>query len=279
MFERLGEIVTTGERGKSCEDDHEELPAIFWWFPKQADYVPPPPVDETAAEKMERISATIKLSRNEITEIMYTDITPEEKIIRTLEIKRESVAIVQLFKECEADPEAKKGNNADMLAKCKAGLVDYQANVNTIDVCKFASDMINEAMFKNGLHQQLVPWMDQGEVTANNPLSKPNNFEEARETESKCVKFAKEVRRVNKLLAKVEEGSKKLASKQTTAEQEIEEQRVRFKKIASVAATRVESMRDLLIRWEEMTISGDKDALDYQPLTQFLKCYAIYFAS
>lgn len=37
----------------------------------QADYVPPPPVDETAAEKMERISATIKLSRNEITEIMW----------------------------------------------------------------------------------------------------------------------------------------------------------------------------------------------------------------
>jgi len=279
MFERLGEIVATGERYKSCEDDHEELPPIFWWFPKQEDFVPPPPVDETAAEKMERISATIKLSRNEITEIMYTDITPEEKIIRTLEIKREAVAIVQLFKECEADPEAKKGNNADMLAKCKAGLVDYQANVNTIDVCKFASDMINEAMFKNGLHQQLVPWMDQGEVTANNPLPKPSNFEDARETESKCVKFAKEVRRVNKLLAKVEEGSKKLASKQTTAEQEIEEQRVRFKKIASVAATRVESMRDLLIRWEEMSISGEKDALDYQPLTQFLKCYAIYFAS
>ena len=36
----------------------------------QEDFVPPPPVDETAAEKMERISATIKLSRNEITEIM-----------------------------------------------------------------------------------------------------------------------------------------------------------------------------------------------------------------
>ena len=28
---------------------------------------------------------------------------------------------------------------------------------------------------------------------ANTPLAKPNNFEEARETESKCVKFAKEV--------------------------------------------------------------------------------------
>merc|ERR1712032_464576 len=107
------------------------------------------------------------------------------------------------------------------------------------------------------------------------PLAKPNNFEEARETESKCVKFAKEVRRVNKLLGKVEEGAKNLANHQTTAEQQM----IRFKKIASIAATRVESMRDLLIRWEEMSISGEKDTMDFQPLTQFLKCYAIYFAS
>merc|ERR1719278_2430255 len=110
-----------GERYKSCEDDHEELPPIFWWFPKQEDFVPPPPMDETASEKMDRISATIKLSRNEISEIMYSDAIPEEKIIRTLEIKREAEAIVQLFKECENDPEAKKGNNADMLAKCRQG--------------------------------------------------------------------------------------------------------------------------------------------------------------
>ena len=77
-----------------------------------------------------------------------------------------------------------------------------------------------------------------------------------------------------------------------------------FYQIASIAATRVESMRDLLIRyfkkmivmimntitmitmmniittrWEEMSISGEKDTMDFQPLTQFLKCYAIYFAS
>ena len=32
-------------------------------------------------------------------------------------------------------------------------------------------------------------------------------------------------------------------------------------------------------RWEEMSISGEKDTMDFQPLTQFLKCYAIYFAS
>ena len=37
------------------------------------------------------------------------------------------------------------------------------------------------------------------QVTANTPLKKPTNFEEARETESKCVKFAKEVKRVENL--------------------------------------------------------------------------------
>merc|ERR1719309_1200253 len=114
--------------------------------------------------------------------------------------------------------------------------------------------------------------MDEGEITANTPLKKPTNFEEARETESKCVKFAKEVRRVNKLLGKVEEGAKKLANHQTTAEQQIEEQRIRFKKVASVAATRVESMRDLLIRWQELKTSAEKDEMDFQPLTMFLKC-------
>merc|ERR1712244_122727 len=78
---------------------------------------------------------------------------------------------------------------------------------------------------------------------------KPTGFENAREIEKQCVMFAKDVRKANKLLGKIDEASKRLARYQTTAEQQIEEQRVRFKKIASVAASRVESMRDLLIRW------------------------------
>lgn len=277
MFERLGEIVATGERYASCEDDHNELPAIFWWFPKQEDFVPPPPMDETTTEKMDRISQTIKASRNEITEILYSDIIPEEKIIRTMECKREAEFITQLFRECEADPEARQGEIGEMLSKCRAGLVDYQANVNTMDVQKFASDLKNEHEFRIGLEKMLVPWMDDGLVTANTPLEKPTTFEEARATEKKCVMFAKEVRKVNKLMTKIDESVKRLPSGQVTAEQHIEEQRVRFKKIASIAASRVESMRDLLIRWEEMTTSGEKDGLDFQPLSMFLKCYAIYF--
>ena len=60
--------------------------------------MPPPPTDETCLEKMDRISTTIKTSRNEITDILYSDINPEDKIIRSMEIKRESLNIVQLYK-------------------------------------------------------------------------------------------------------------------------------------------------------------------------------------
>ena len=43
--------------------DHDEVPALFWWFPNQDDFKPPPPSDETMVEKLERISATVKVKR------------------------------------------------------------------------------------------------------------------------------------------------------------------------------------------------------------------------
>jgi len=274
MFDRLAEIIATGEKYESDAD----LPLVFTWFPKQEDFVPPPPLDETSVEKMERISASIKVGRNEVSDILYADIIAEEKVIRALELKREADMLKKLFQECESDASLKSGEGSEQLAKCRAGLIDYQANINTLDPIKFASDMKNENEFKSGLEKMLVPWIEEAEKTTSNPLEKPVTFDHARELEMKCVKFAKDVRRVNKLLAKVEESAKKLSFNKVTAEQLIEEQRTRFKKIASVAATRVESMRDLLIRWEEMNISTEKDKLDFQPLTMFLKCYAVYFS-
>ena len=97
MFERLGEICSTHEVYLT-DLDHDEVPALFWWFPNQEDFVPPPPTDETCLEKMDRISTTIKTSRNEISDILYSDINPEDKIIRSMEIQRESLHIVQLYK-------------------------------------------------------------------------------------------------------------------------------------------------------------------------------------
>ena len=88
--------------------------------------------------------------------------------------------------------------------------------------------MKNENEFMNGLQQQLVPWMDNGEKVTNVALEKPKSFEQARETEKQCVLFAKDVRKANKLLAKVEEAAKRLARYQTTADQQIEEQVNKF---------------------------------------------------
>ena len=129
-----------------------------------------------------------------------------------------------IIQECEESKEASKPEIAELLAKCKAGLIDYQANVNTIKFEKFATDMKNEQEFLDGLKNQLVPWMDEAEVVANKALEKPTGFENAREIEKQCVMFAKDVRKANKLLGKIDEASKRLARYQTTAEQQIEEQ-------------------------------------------------------
>ena len=47
---------------------------------------------------LRHLTIYFQLSRNEITEILYTDIGPEEKIIRAMETKREAEHIKQLFK-------------------------------------------------------------------------------------------------------------------------------------------------------------------------------------
>ena len=49
--------------------DHDEVPALFWWFPNQDDFKPPPPSDETLEEKLERISSTVKVRQKSV-EIM-----------------------------------------------------------------------------------------------------------------------------------------------------------------------------------------------------------------
>jgi len=273
MFERLGEIFSSGEKYESDAD----CPEILMWFPKQEDFVPPPPVDETFLEKIDRLGAAVKVGRTEMNEILYGECNPEEKVIRSLELKREVEALKKILLDCESNPDAKKPECMEAFAKARAGLMDFQANVNTMDPVKFAADIKHEYEFKSGLSHLLTPWIDKAEKVTSNSLDKPTSFDTAREIEKSCVMFAKDVRKANKLLGKVEETAKKLSSNKCTAEQDIEAQRIRFKKIASIAASRVESMRDLLIRWEEMSRSEGEDNLDLQPLTMFLKCYSIYF--
>ena len=64
MFQRLGEIYDNHEVYLT-DLDHEEVPALFLWFPNQEDYKPPPSGDETTSEKLVRITQTIKVRRSE----------------------------------------------------------------------------------------------------------------------------------------------------------------------------------------------------------------------
>ena len=79
MFDRLGEVgpgyilyrapaelrkyfqISSNHEVYLTDLDHDEVPALFWWFPNQDDYRPAPPADETTSAKLERISQTIKV--------------------------------------------------------------------------------------------------------------------------------------------------------------------------------------------------------------------------
>merc|ERR1712004_741462 len=74
-------------------------------------------------------------------------------------------------------------------------------------------------------------------------------FAHAQEIEKEAVLFAKEVRKANKLLGTLSGSVDQLPSKKMYSGQQIDDQKARFKKIATVAATRVETMRDLLVNW------------------------------
>ena len=66
--------------------------------------------------------------------------------------------------------------------------------------------------------------MDNAEKITTDPLEKPTSFEHAQQVEKNCVAFAKDVRKANKMLAKVDELVKALVNNKTTVEQQIEEQ-------------------------------------------------------
>ena len=106
-----------------------------------------------------------------------------------------------------------------------------------------------ENEFNTGLQHNLVPWIDQLERDSLKQLAKPDNFEHARDIERETVLFAKEVRKANKLLQQLEGSIENLPDKKMFANQQIQDQKVRFKNIATIAATRVETMRDLLVNW------------------------------
>jgi len=121
---------------------------------------------------------------------------------------------------------------------------------------------MGENEFRVGLGSNLVPWIDTLEIESFRTLDKPENFAHAQEIEKEAVTFAKDVRKANKLLTSLTALLDKLPSKKMFCSGQLEDQKTRFKKIATVAATRVETMRDLLVNWNfYIETKGEADRL------------------
>ena len=168
---------------------------------------------------------------------------------RFYEVKDEVKEFMQMLKECESNPASSENPARENIAKAKHILEDLSNAISEIKTESFTEKMKIESEFNIGLSKNLVPWIDEMEKESLKQLEKPDNFEHAREIERNTVLFAKEVRRANKLLGGLETMVEGLPDKKMWATQQLGEQKLRFKNIATVAATRVETMRDLLVNW------------------------------
>ena len=154
-----------------------------------------------------------------------------------------------MLSDCEQDPQAKEESCKEKVAKAKHILDEIESAIRQTQTESFTEKLKVENEFNIGLKHNLIPWIDDLEKDSLKQLAKPDNFDHARDIERETVLFAKEVRKANKLLQQLEGSIEGLPDRKMFANQQITEQKVRFKNIATIAATRVETMRDLLVNW------------------------------
>ena len=213
------------------------------------EYIPPNLVNEGLDFKIERVVKLAKSARSDLSQLNGVDIGIEEQIIRFFELKDEVTEYQGLLRECEADPAAKEEPAKEKVVKAKHILDEIETTIKQTGTESFTEKLKTENEFNVGIQKNLIPWIDNLENDSLKQLAKPDNFEHAREIERDAVLFAKDVRKANKLLQQLESSIEKLPDMKMFANQQIQEQKVRFKNIATIAATRVETMRDLLVNW------------------------------
>ena len=213
------------------------------------DYIPPNLVSEGLDFQLDRLVKLAKAARSDLSQITGGHLNIEEQIIRFFEVQDEVKEFMVMLRECESDEGASQDSAKEKIAKTKHILDDLNSAINETKTESFTEKMKIENEFNVGLQKNLTPWIDNMEKESQKQLEKPDNFEHAREIEKNCVVFAKEVRRANKLLQSLESNVDKLPDQKMWATQQIGEQKQRFKNIATIAATRVETMRDLLVNW------------------------------
>jgi len=79
-------------------------------------------------------------------------------------------------------------------------------------------------------------------------IDKPEHFDKAREIENEAVLFAKEVRKANRMITQLETEAENQENK-NFSKGLIDEQKLRFRRIAEAAATKVEQNRAVVLNW------------------------------
>jgi len=241
------------------------------------DWILSEPVATCWEERVAEVGRRVKLARTNLTSLLYQG-EEEARVLGVLEVQQEARLIERLWEgvgqPLPGDTIEEGEGAAQIMARVVTGLEDYRSRVEQVDIDSPVGGMVARETFRTGLEHFLEPWLVKGEQESRQVIGRPNSFAEARDTERVCVAYAKEVRKINKVVTRLDEVTQSLTSNKASAEQQLEEQKGRFRKVAGVAAGRVQGMRDLLIRWSQLGKSEDQD---FQPLTQFLRCYSLYF--
>lgn len=244
MFERLGEVYQKNE----CYKSDDDVPEWMMWEPPRSSLASRTD-RETGQQLLDRIIEGVKVGRAELNSIIIGDCSSEEKIIRTTTLHEDVHHLQKQFKECQQSLEPSNSEVNEAITRVKSSLEALQTDVDKLDIPTFVLEILHQYDFSVGMSSLLIPWLDAGEKVANNPLEKPDSFDQGVEIEKACATFAKDVRKVNKLFTKLEASLEKLPANKTTATSKIEAEKIRFKQIASVAIGRVETMRELLQKW------------------------------
>jgi len=232
MFERLGEIVLNNERYISDDD----LPEIFVWFPMDKNYIGPGLLNESTEQKTERLIKLTKHVRTQLHRITSgLDATGEERLMEYLELRESVLDLENLLKECSQE-------TTEKTEKAKNGVNEVKRTIEGLDFGKLVEEIYTENKFMAGIDQVLKPWFTDLEKEAFKNIDKPADFETARVHEKDAVRFAKEVRRANKVLTAMEQDAETQSNKRFAMDL-IEDEKLRFRHIAQSAASRVENTR------------------------------------
>eukprot|EP00096_Caligus_rogercresseyi_P002956 TRINITY_DN1537_c0_g1_i1.p1 TRINITY_DN1537_c0_g1~~TRINITY_DN1537_c0_g1_i1.p1 ORF type:complete len:293 (-),score=123.55 TRINITY_DN1537_c0_g1_i1:103-981(-) len=268
------------------EPPRAPTPNIMTWFPRKQDYeiVQVIAADETYEEKLQRLSETIEHAQATIKEVVDGDEWGcEEKIYKTMDIEQDIESLSKLHKECDSHADASKF--ADILKKCKVGIISLQNYLKQANVLEYASSIHHENLFKMGLSIGFGNWLSEAEhrVAQENKLDKPKTFDEAKAVEVNVCAFLKEVVQSNKKLTSIQEAADKIKGNME-AQDAMSKLSERYFVLCKKAEHQFKTIQNLLVEWQrldefmEPTDPFKMDDYQTKQFVVFLRSYAAYFA-